>query len=83
MARCLAGLAELAALRNQPQKAARLWGAAEAVPELYIGLRPYGRRELEQMSGIIRAGLDEATFQAEHEVGRQMTLEQAVEYALA
>jgi len=83
MARCLAGMAELAALRDQPQKAARLLGAAEAIPELTIDLWPNERRELEQISGTVRARLDEKNFKAEQEVGHQMTLEQAIEYALA
>ena len=78
----LAGLAELAALRNQPQKAARLWGAANAVPDLYIDLWSHERLELEQIANTIRAGLDEATFKMEQEVGRQMTLDEAIAYAL-
>ena len=34
------------------------------------------------MSDTIRAQLDEAIFQAEQTVGRQMTLDEAVAYAL-
>jgi tetratricopeptide (TPR) repeat protein len=79
---CLAGLAELAALRHQPQKAARLLGAANAVPELYIDLWPFERLELEQMAGTIRDGMDEATFETAQAEGRAMTLEQAIELAL-
>lgn len=80
---CLAGLAELAAVRNQPIKAARLWGAANAILEILINVMPYERLELEQISGTIRAQLDEATFTAEQAVGRQMTLDEAIAYALS
>jgi hypothetical protein len=75
-------LAELAALRHQPQKAARLLGTAETIPELTILLWPNERLELEQMSGTIRAQLDEVDFQAEQATGRKMTLNEAIEYAL-
>ena len=37
----------LAALRNQPKQAARLLGAAVAIPELYIDLWPHERLELD------------------------------------
>ena len=79
---CLADLAELAALRNQSKKAARLWGAAEAIPELTILLWPNERLELEQIADTIRAGLDEPTFKTEQEAGRQMMLDEAIAYAL-
>jgi predicted ATPase/DNA-binding SARP family transcriptional activator len=82
LAWCLASLAELAALRDQLQKAARLWGAANGIPELYIDFGLTERLELEQMSGTIRAQLDEATFTAEQTAGRQMTLAEAIVYAL-
>ena len=82
LAWCLAGLAELAALTNQPKKAARLLGAAEAIPERQIGLWPQERIELEQISGTIRTQLDETDFKVEQEIGRQLSLEEAVAYAL-
>jgi predicted ATPase/class 3 adenylate cyclase/Tfp pilus assembly protein PilF len=79
---CLVGLAELATLRHQLQKAARLLGAAQAIPERYILLWPYERLELEQMANTIRDGMDEATFKIEQEVGQQLTLDEAIVYAL-
>jgi len=75
-------LGELAALNNQPKKAAHLLGAAEAIPELAVGLYPHERLELEQMSGTIRTQLNENEFMVEQEVGRQMSLDEAVAYAL-
>ena len=79
---CLVGLAELAALHNQPKRGARLLGAAEAMPELYISLWPDDRLELEQTSEVIHTQLNEADFRTEWEAGKQMTLDEAVEYAL-
>ena len=57
-------------------------GAAEAIPDLHIGLFPHERIELEQMSGTIRAQLDEVDFKTEWEAGNQMSLDEAVAYAL-
>ena len=71
-----------AALRHQSRKAARLLGKANAIPELYIDLFAYARHDLEQIASTIRDGLDEETFKNEQEVGRQMTLEEAIAYAL-
>jgi tetratricopeptide (TPR) repeat protein len=82
MAWNLVSLAELAALRHQSRKAARLLGKANAIPELYIDLFAFERLELEQTASTIRDGLDEATFKNEQEVGRQMALEEAIAYAL-
>ena len=81
--RALAGLAELAALSNQPQKAARLLGAAQAIPELYINLWPYERLELEEMANTIRAELDESDFATGYAEGQAMTIDQAVALALS
>jgi tetratricopeptide (TPR) repeat protein len=83
LAWCLVGLAELAALREQSHKAVRLLGAAKAMPELYSDFGLAERLELEQMSGTIRAQLDEATFTAGQAAGRQMTLDEAIAYALS
>jgi predicted ATPase/class 3 adenylate cyclase len=83
MAWDLAGLAELAALQDQPQKAAHLRGAAEAIPELTIDLWPNERRELEQMANPVRAGLDEADFAAGYAEGQAMTIEQVIGLALS
>ena len=82
MAWNLVSLAELAALRHQSRKAARLLGKANAIPELYIDLFAYARLELEQIASMIRDGLDEETFNMEQEAGRQMTLDEAIAYAL-
>jgi predicted ATPase/transcriptional regulator with XRE-family HTH domain len=74
----------VAADMHQPQRAARLFGAAKAARErigapLPLGDRPMYDRHLAQA----RADLDGTAFDAAWAEGRKMTLEQAVEYALA
>jgi predicted ATPase/transcriptional regulator with XRE-family HTH domain len=73
----------IAADLHQPQRAARLFGAAEAARErigapLPPGDRPMYDRHLARAS----ADLDETTFAAAWAGGRAMTLDQAVELAL-
>jgi non-specific serine/threonine protein kinase len=68
---------------RQPQRAARLFGAAEAARErlgslLTPGEKPLFDRHLERA----RAELDKPTFDAARAEGRALTLEQATEYAL-
>jgi len=80
---CLAGLGSTAALGNQPERAARLWGAAERLRQA-IGCRPApaARATYERAVAAARAQLDEATFAAAWAEGQAMTLEQAIAYAL-
>ena len=67
---------------HQPQRAARLLGAAEAARDRIraplLGDKVFYDRHLERA----RDELDQATFDATWGEGRAMTLEQAVEYAL-
>jgi|SRR5215217_2097584 len=79
------GLAAVAALRGQPARAARLWGAAEALREV-IGqpLAPYddSNYDYEGYLDAARSQLDEPDWKAAWLEGRTMRLEQAVAYAL-
>jgi len=79
------GLAAVAALRGQPARAARLWGAAEALREV-IGqpLAPYDQSnyDYEGYLDAARSQLDEPEWKAAWLEGRTMRLEQAVAYAL-
>jgi hypothetical protein len=79
----LAGLAGVAGMQEQPVRAARLFGAAEALGE--AGSRPgIGHPiEVERNVALARAQLDEATFSAAWAAGRAMPLEQAIAEALA
>jgi predicted ATPase/DNA-binding CsgD family transcriptional regulator len=81
---CLEGLAQVASARGQYEHAARLFGAAEAQREI-VGQRyePADQASHEQWVAPARAALGDTTFSAAWADGRVMTLEQAVEYALA
>jgi len=74
----LAGLAEVAAVQGQAERAGRLFGAA-------AGLLPAGRSyrdELNRRSAAARATLDAATFEAGWAAGQAMTEQQAITEAL-
>lgn len=76
---CLAGLGSAAALGEAPERAARLWGAAEQLRQS-LGCRsaPAGRATYERTMTMARAQLDEEAFARAWEQGRVLTLEQAV-----
>jgi len=72
-----------AAAKGQPERAARLLGAAEALREaMGLGLQPADQFEIDRYEAAAREQLDEATFEAAWAEGRAMTLEEAVAYAL-
>jgi DNA-binding CsgD family transcriptional regulator/tetratricopeptide (TPR) repeat protein len=81
---CLEGFAGLAAAKAQGGRAARLWGAAEALRKT-IGdpLSIEGRLYFERSMVAARAQLGEAAWEAALAEGRAMGLEEAVEYALS
>lgn len=81
----LLGMAGVAALRGQPARAARLWGASEILREVFgLPLTPMVRDhyDYEGYLAAARAGLGEAAFDAAWSEGRAMSPEQAIEYAL-
>jgi hypothetical protein len=80
----LAGLASVAALCGQPERAARLAGAVEILREA-TGKRsaPASRANYERAVASARSQLDEATFAAAWAQGRAMSLDQAVAEALS
>jgi DNA-binding SARP family transcriptional activator len=78
-------LGKVAALRGRPVRAARLWGAAEALRE-QMGM-PLAHFDLalsgyEQDLAAVRSTLSDASFDAAWTEGRAMSPEQAIEYAL-
>jgi len=81
---CLAGLGSAAAFDKEPERAARLWGAAERLRQA-IGCRPApaARATYERAMATARAQLGEEAFAAEWEAGAALTLEQAIVEALA
>jgi tetratricopeptide (TPR) repeat protein len=81
---CVAGLGGVAGGIKQPERAARLLGAAQALREaLHFRLEYADRIEYDRDVATMREQLDEATFAAAWAEGQMMTLEQAVDYALA
>ena len=85
LAACLAACAALAVARGQPERAARLYGSAAARLVGNVGGRhryPHDQAEQERYINILRAQLDEATFNAAWEAGRTLTLDQAIDLAL-
>ena len=79
---CLDGLGGIAGAQGQPERAARLFGAAQAMRG--VGLQwPIGARvDYERDLAAVRAQLDEAPFVAAWAEGAAMTQEQAIAYAL-
>jgi tetratricopeptide (TPR) repeat protein len=79
-------LGRVAFLRGRPIRAARLWGAAEALRE-QRGMPLCSRFDLalsgyEQDLAAVRSALSEASFEAAWAEGRAMSPEQDIEYAL-
>lgn len=78
----LAGFAGVFARQGQPERAARLFGAVEALNEAIRSHLEYiDRIEIERNIAVARTQLDEATFAAAWAEGRAMTLEQAIDDA--
>jgi predicted ATPase/DNA-binding CsgD family transcriptional regulator len=77
--------AALAGVRNEPARAARLWGAAEALREaigLSMGHQDRVDYDYEGRVAAARSQLDDAAWEEAWTGGRAMSPEQAVEYAL-
>ena len=81
---CLHGLASLACVAQQYERAARLFGAANHLRDA-LGLRskPADQECYDHHATTTRAGPGEAAFAAAWAEGRAMTLDQAIDYALA
>ena len=83
IAGCLSGLAAVAAPR-QPERAARLFGAADALREAMGSpqLRTVEHRSYDDDMAALRAHLDEETFAAAWADGQAMAMERAIACAL-
>jgi predicted ATPase/class 3 adenylate cyclase len=74
----------IAKSQGQPVLAARFLGAVEGVLETFFkDLDDLDQTEYERITSKVRAALDEPTFTAAWTEGRKLTLEQALEEALA
>jgi non-specific serine/threonine protein kinase len=80
---CLAGLAGVAVLDEEPEHGARLWGAAEALRQS-IGARhaPAARATRERLMAAAREQLGDVAFDAEWAAGQALTIEQALALGL-
>jgi tetratricopeptide (TPR) repeat protein len=66
-----------------PERAARLWGAAEALREsLGLPLPPSEREEYDRAVSAVQGALGPETFTRGSAAGREMTLEEAISYAM-
>jgi predicted ATPase/DNA-binding CsgD family transcriptional regulator len=80
----LIGLAAVAAETNQPERAAKLFGAGQSFHVASVfEMVPLDRAEFDRHISVAREQLGEAAFEAAQAKGRAMTMEQAVDYALA
>ena len=78
MAQALTGLAGAQALAGQPDRAAQLLGVADTVRRPPgAGMPPDETGDVYRITAAIRRALDEATFAAEFQKGRQLNPEQA------
>jgi predicted ATPase/DNA-binding CsgD family transcriptional regulator len=83
---CLLGLAAIAALRGRPDRAARLWVAAEALREeigLALVLWDHAVTDYEALLADARSQLGGAGWENAQKEARDLSLEQVIGYALA
>jgi tetratricopeptide (TPR) repeat protein len=81
---CLIGMAQIACIDGHYVRAARLFGAGDALREA-LGIRRLALMQArhDEVVAATRTPLGDAVFAAAWAEGRAMTLEQAIEYALA
>ncbi len=80
----IGGLARLAAVASQPEAAARLFGAADAIREgLAMPLSPDEQEDIEAITNGLRSALGDDAFSAAWADGRSLSQEAALEEALS
>ena len=81
---CFYGMASVNASQGRPERAARLFAAAEVLRGgIGYAMPAHDRDEYAGTVTAIRATMGDAAFATAWAVGRAMTLEQVIEYALA
>jgi tetratricopeptide (TPR) repeat protein len=79
----LTGLGVVAAGTDHPERAAKLYGAAQAIFEIIdYRLSPFDRAEFDRHLGMAEQKLGDSKFEAIATEGRAMPMEQAIAYAL-
>lgn len=83
IAYALEAFAGLAVAQRQPERATRLWSAAEALREEVGSTQPLSSRtQYDRQVSDFRASLSEESFDAAWAEGRAVTMDKAIEYAL-
>jgi len=83
VAYALDSFAVLAGAKAQGERAARLWGAAEALRKsIGATLHPTDLPDYDRSVAAVRSQLDEAAWEAAFAQGMAMSAEEAAEYAL-
>jgi predicted ATPase/DNA-binding SARP family transcriptional activator len=81
---CFEGLAAVLAFTGEAESAARLLGAAEALREsVGVGLAPAERQTHESTAAAVREALGEEQSRTAWLLGRELSLDEAIAYALA
>jgi non-specific serine/threonine protein kinase len=81
---CIAALAGVAGAEGQPERAAQLFGAVDAMREVIHTFLAYPDKiEHDRNVAAVRAQLNETAFALAWTEGRALTMEEAVDYALA
>ena len=79
----LAGLAGIIGILGDPERAARLFGAADALQDaIGVHIHASDRPDYERSVAATRAQVDAETFDHLWKEGRAMPLNQVIEYAL-
>jgi non-specific serine/threonine protein kinase len=82
-ANALVCMAEVMSATQQPERAARLFGAAENQLEMINAfIQPGDLPDYERSVATTQEQLDEATFQSAWAEGREMSLEESLDFAL-
>ena len=81
---CLEALAAIAGTQDQPERAARLIGAAEAALSRINAPLPLNERSCHEcLVAAVRVQLDEGSFAVVRAAGHEMTLDEAIALALS
>jgi predicted ATPase len=79
---CLLGYAGMAGLYGEPERAARLWGAAQALREAHASaMSAADRIEYEYSAESVGAQIDQAGHPEAVAEGRALNMQQAIDYA--
>ena len=84
VAEALEAMASIAAIQSKDVRAARLFGASGALRELVAAPIPFQheKREHDDVVATLTARMTEAVFRIESSIGRSMSMEEAMAYAM-